>query len=64
MLQRICDLLPCIDKMFVALAHQQIEVLVRFPSYDAIVLYTLLVIRESTPAISVQSVQEGETGPI
>lgn len=64
MFERIRDLLPFVDEMFVSFAHSQVQILIRFPADDAVMLHAFLVVRESTPAVSMQRAQERKACPI
>jgi len=61
MLERIGGLLPSAYKVLMPFSHEEIEVLILFPWYDAIVVDTFLVASHRAPSVSVESFQQRQT---
>ena len=57
MLEGIGRLLPSAHKMFMPFSHEEVEVLILFPGYDAIVVDTFLVASHRAPSVSVEGFQ-------
>ena len=62
-LKRICGLLPSVHKVLVPFSHEEVEVLILVPGYNAIVIDAFLVVGHRAPSVSVESFQERQTGP-
>lgn len=60
-LERVSYFLPFVDKVFMSLAHDEVQVLVCLAGHEDIMQDAFLVLRECSPAIAVQSVEQRET---
>lgn len=52
-LKGIRRFLPTTHEMFVPLSHEEVEILILFPGYDAVVINAFLVIGHRPPSVSV-----------
>lgn len=57
-LKRISGFLPTTHEVLVPFPHEQIEVLIFFPGYDAVVVDAFLVVGHRTPPVSVEGIQQ------
>ena len=64
MFKRIGNLLPLIDDVLVPLAHDKVKVLILLSRDYAVMVHPLLIVRQRTPAIAMQCIQEREACPI
>ena len=60
-LERVRHFAPFVDEVFVSLAHDEVQVLVCLAGHEHVVQDAFLVLRERSPAVAVQSVEQRET---